>query len=136
MLGHVFSYVGGGAQGPSLFYGQISNSSLSNVRISGTPATAWRADRNQGWYSFSAHSWPSARKTAAVPSNESETMSWKTKWSFSAGKRGPLDDRVSQLTSPSQIVDDSYLHGLRVYRDTVSGAVRLQASVHKGEMRR
>ncbi|KAL4897115.1 hypothetical protein BDV59DRAFT_169828 [Aspergillus ambiguus] len=35
-----------------------------------------------------------------------------------------------------KIVDDNFLHALRVYRDTVSGAVRLQASVHKGEMRR
>ncbi|PYH90859.1 hypothetical protein BO71DRAFT_62961 [Aspergillus ellipticus CBS 707.79] len=35
-----------------------------------------------------------------------------------------------------QIVDDDYLHALRVYRDNVSGAVRLQASVHKGEMKR
>lgn len=35
-----------------------------------------------------------------------------------------------------QIVDDGYLHALRVYRDTISGAVRLQASVHDGEMKR
>ncbi|PWY84514.1 hypothetical protein BO94DRAFT_101548 [Aspergillus sclerotioniger CBS 115572] len=35
-----------------------------------------------------------------------------------------------------QIVDDDFLHALRVYRDNVSGAVRLQASVHKGEMKR
>ncbi|PYI10128.1 hypothetical protein BO78DRAFT_306645 [Aspergillus sclerotiicarbonarius CBS 121057] len=35
-----------------------------------------------------------------------------------------------------QIVDDGFLHALRVYRDNVSGAVRLQASVHKGEMKR
>lgn len=42
----------------------------------------------------------------------------------------------SQLKLPSQIVDDSYLHALRVYRDALTGAVRLQASVHKGEMKR
>ncbi|OXV09983.1 hypothetical protein Egran_02258 [Elaphomyces granulatus] len=36
----------------------------------------------------------------------------------------------------SQILDDGYLHALRIYRDTVSGAVRLQASIHKGEMKR
>ncbi|RJE18325.1 hypothetical protein PHISCL_09337 [Aspergillus sclerotialis] len=35
-----------------------------------------------------------------------------------------------------QIVDDSYLHALRIYRDNASGAVRLQASVHRGEMKR
>ncbi|GES58531.1 hypothetical protein ATEIFO6365_0004068200 [Aspergillus terreus] len=35
-----------------------------------------------------------------------------------------------------KIVDDNFLHALRIYRDTVSGAVRLQASVHKGEMKR
>ncbi|KAF9889064.1 hypothetical protein FE257_008041 [Aspergillus nanangensis] len=34
------------------------------------------------------------------------------------------------------IVDDNYLHALRIYRDKASGAVRLQASVHKGEMKR
>jgi hypothetical protein len=28
------------------------------------------------------------------------------------------------------------MHALRVYRDTKTGAVRLQASVHKGEMKR
>ncbi|KAJ5738353.1 maltose acetyltransferase family protein [Penicillium malachiteum] len=31
----------------------------------------------------------------------------------------------------SQIVDDDYTHALRVYRDGISGAVRLQASVYK-----
>ncbi|KAJ5644954.1 hypothetical protein N7507_010965 [Penicillium longicatenatum] len=35
-----------------------------------------------------------------------------------------------------QIVDDNYPHALRVYQDRVSGAVRLQASVHKGIMDR
>jgi hypothetical protein len=35
-----------------------------------------------------------------------------------------------------QILDDGYLHALRIYRDTVSGAIRLQASIHKGEMKR
>ncbi|KAL3493648.1 hypothetical protein BJX62DRAFT_71212 [Aspergillus germanicus] len=36
----------------------------------------------------------------------------------------------------SPILDDDYMHALRVYRDTKTGAVRLQASVHKGEMKR
>lgn len=36
----------------------------------------------------------------------------------------------------SQIIDDNYLHALRIYRDRDSKAVRLQASVHKGEMKR
>lgn len=40
------------------------------------------------------------------------------------------------LILSSQIVDDDYPHALRVYQDRVSGAVRLQASVHKGIMDR
>lgn len=35
-----------------------------------------------------------------------------------------------------QIIDDSYLHALRVYRDNITQTVRLQASVHEGEMKR
>ncbi|KKK18867.1 hypothetical protein ARAM_002740 [Aspergillus rambellii] len=45
-----------------------------------------------------------------------------------------LDDEEELFGGP--IVDDNYLHALRVYRDNVTGAVRLQASVHKGEMKR
>jgi hypothetical protein len=36
----------------------------------------------------------------------------------------------------SLITDDNYRHALRIYRDRISGAVRLQASVHDGEMKR
>lgn len=36
----------------------------------------------------------------------------------------------------SQIIDDNFLHALRVYRDRDTKAVRLQASVHRGEMKR
>ncbi|KAL2854847.1 hypothetical protein BJY01DRAFT_25402 [Aspergillus pseudoustus] len=36
----------------------------------------------------------------------------------------------------SPILDDDYMHALRVYRDRITGAVRLQASVHRGEMKR
>ncbi|KAL4882855.1 hypothetical protein BJY04DRAFT_186190 [Aspergillus karnatakaensis] len=36
----------------------------------------------------------------------------------------------------SPIMDDGFQHALRVYRDKVTGAIRLQASVHKGEMKR
>ncbi|KAL2814920.1 hypothetical protein BJX63DRAFT_420543 [Aspergillus granulosus] len=36
----------------------------------------------------------------------------------------------------SPILDDDYLHALRVYRDKITGAVRLQASIHRGEMKR
>ncbi|KAL3464423.1 hypothetical protein BJX64DRAFT_96561 [Aspergillus heterothallicus] len=36
----------------------------------------------------------------------------------------------------SPILDDDYMHALRVYRDKVTGAVRLQASIHRGEMKR
>ncbi|KAJ5687741.1 hypothetical protein N7536_010360 [Penicillium majusculum] len=32
------------------------------------------------------------------------------------------------------ITDDDYVHALRVYRDTVTGAVRLQSSVHLGDL--
>ncbi|KAJ6143311.1 hypothetical protein N7471_002764 [Penicillium samsonianum] len=32
------------------------------------------------------------------------------------------------------ITDDDYMHALRVYKDRVTGAVRLQASVHLGDM--
>ncbi|KAJ6028159.1 C2H2 type zinc finger domain protein [Penicillium herquei] len=34
------------------------------------------------------------------------------------------------------IIDDMYTHALRVFRDNLSGAVRLQVSVHKGPMNR
>ena len=40
------------------------------------------------------------------------------------------------LTLPRQIVDDDFLHALRIYRDRDSKAVRLQASVLRGEMKR
>ncbi|KAL5339166.1 hypothetical protein BJX70DRAFT_364560 [Aspergillus crustosus] len=36
----------------------------------------------------------------------------------------------------SPIMDDGFQHALRVYRDKITGAIRLQASVHKGEMKR
>ncbi|KAL3477580.1 hypothetical protein BJX99DRAFT_269791 [Aspergillus californicus] len=45
-----------------------------------------------------------------------------------------LEKEVELFGSP--IMDDDYVHALRVYRDRVTGAVRLQASVHKGEMKR
>ncbi|KAJ5155555.1 hypothetical protein N7492_008358 [Penicillium capsulatum] len=35
-----------------------------------------------------------------------------------------------------QIIDDDYPHALRVYQDTITGAVRLQASVHLSDMDR
>ncbi|KAF7509976.1 hypothetical protein GJ744_007290 [Endocarpon pusillum] len=35
-----------------------------------------------------------------------------------------------------QIIDDNYVHALRIYRDRDSKAVRLHASVHRGEMKR
>ncbi|PGH04028.1 hypothetical protein GX51_03698 [Blastomyces parvus] len=33
-----------------------------------------------------------------------------------------------------RILDDNYLHALRIFQDRPSGAIRLQASVHSGEM--
>lgn len=40
------------------------------------------------------------------------------------------------LCCRSLIDDDNFIHALRVYRDRISGAIRLQASVHEGDMRR
>ena len=40
------------------------------------------------------------------------------------------------LTKTRRIIDDDYLHALRIYRDRDSKAVRLQASVLRGEMKR
>ena len=40
------------------------------------------------------------------------------------------------LNLNSLIIDDRYLHALRIYQDRTSGAVRLQASVHEGELER
>ncbi|OJD12638.1 hypothetical protein ACJ73_09317, partial [Blastomyces percursus] len=37
-------------------------------------------------------------------------------------------------TYGGRILDDSYLHALRIFRDYPSGAIRLQASIHSGEM--
>ncbi|OKL62854.1 hypothetical protein UA08_01720 [Talaromyces atroroseus] len=34
------------------------------------------------------------------------------------------------------IIDDNHMHALRIYRDRVSGAIRLQASIHEGSMKR
>ncbi|PKY08365.1 hypothetical protein P168DRAFT_246889 [Aspergillus campestris IBT 28561] len=45
-----------------------------------------------------------------------------------------LDDEVEIFGG--LIIDDDYLHALRVYRDKESNAIRLQASIHKGEMNR
>ncbi|CAG8280674.1 unnamed protein product [Penicillium salamii] len=41
-----------------------------------------------------------------------------------------------QLIFCRKIDDDGYLHGLRIWEDRVTGAVRLQASVHGGPMGR
>lgn len=41
-----------------------------------------------------------------------------------------------QLIFCSKINDDGYLHGLRIWEDQVTGAVRIQASVHGGPMGR
>ncbi|KAL4810290.1 hypothetical protein BDV18DRAFT_55618 [Aspergillus unguis] len=45
-----------------------------------------------------------------------------------------LNQEESLFASP--IYDGEFLHALRVYRDKVTGAVRLQASIHRGEMKR
>ncbi|KAI9374685.1 hypothetical protein BJX61DRAFT_274704 [Aspergillus egyptiacus] len=45
-----------------------------------------------------------------------------------------LDEEEELHGSP--IVDDGFLHALRVYRDRATGSIRLQASIHKGEKKR
>lgn len=45
----------------------------------------------------------------------------------------PLEDLV--LTGPSAIRDSGYKHALRLYRDTGTNAVRLEASVLDKEMK-
>ncbi|EKV05998.1 hypothetical protein PDIG_81950 [Penicillium digitatum PHI26] len=45
------------------------------------------------------------------------------------------EQRTAQrLMFARTITDDDYVHALRVYKDTVTGAVRLQASVYLGDM--
>lgn len=44
--------------------------------------------------------------------------------------------KAQSLTEGSQIIDDDFVYALRVYRDKLSKAVRIQTSVHKGEMDR
>lgn len=58
---------------------------------------------------------------------------------FSEGKlRSPFDfiNQDHVLTICRQIVENNTLHALRIYQDTTSKAVRLQASIHRGEMKR
>ncbi|KAJ5634778.1 hypothetical protein N7528_002620 [Penicillium herquei] len=53
----------------------------------------------------------------------------------------PVDDIRDYLLDGEEelfggtIVDNNYLHALRVFRDQISGAVRLQASVYEGHMK-
>lgn len=43
---------------------------------------------------------------------------------------------MANMNNHSQIRDDGYLHALRIYRDHHSKAVRLQASVMRGGMKK
>lgn len=45
----------------------------------------------------------------------------------------PLDTNINHFLQ-SLILDDSYLHALRIFQDRASGVIRLQASIHSGEM--
>lgn len=56
-------------------------------------------------------------------------MLWRVRNPYQEGKLS-----AQRLTSTSTITDDDYVHALRVYRDTVTGAVRLQSSVHLGDL--
>lgn len=42
----------------------------------------------------------------------------------------------SRLTLYRRIVDDHYEHGLRLFQETRTGVIRLQASVQTGELKR
>lgn len=65
------------------------------------------------------------------------TMNLKPRKNCLAG-----ESTISKVSLPgltivySLIDDDNFIHALRVYRDRMSGAIRLQASVHEGDMRR
>ena len=62
----------------------------------------------------------------------------------STGKRSTLNSETLMLilhlsislTCSRCIVDDQYEHVLRLFRDRDSGAVRLQASVRRGEFKK
>lgn len=56
-------------------------------------------------------------------------MLWRVSKSYQEGKSS-----AQRLTSTSTITDDDYVHALRVYKDTVTGAVRLQSSIHLGDL--
>ncbi|KAA6407887.1 MAG: hypothetical protein FRX48_08238 [Lasallia pustulata] len=47
-----------------------------------------------------------------------------------------LELRGEELEFSGRILDDHYVHALRIYRDRDSHAIRLEASVHTGELRR
>jgi hypothetical protein len=47
-----------------------------------------------------------------------------------------LDNGCVLTVCYSQILDDDFLHALRIFRDSSSKAVRLIASVHGGELDR
>jgi hypothetical protein len=44
--------------------------------------------------------------------------------------------REVSLTISRQIMDDNFLHALRIFREKTTKAIRLQASVIRGEMKR
>lgn len=56
-------------------------------------------------------------------------MLWRVRNPYQKGKLS-----AQRLIYASTITDDDYVHALRVYKDTVTGAVRLQSSVHLGDL--
>lgn len=66
------------------------------------------------------------------------TMNLRPRKSYLAGEYNiyPYVGPLSTNAVYSLIDDDNFIHALRVYRDRMSGAIRLQASVHEGDMRR
>ncbi|EED19703.1 conserved hypothetical protein [Talaromyces stipitatus ATCC 10500] len=57
------------------------------------------------------------------------------------GHKRVQDIRDCELDSEKELFggiidDDNFIHALRIYRDRISGAIRLQASVHEGDMKR
>ena len=63
-------------------------------------------------------------------------MSFMVKKRCSQGELWLLSRSCNLLTLFRLIIDDNYEHVLRVFKDRDSGAIRLQASVRSGELKR
>lgn len=94
------------------------------------------------WYSSTAPFWPSVVKMAAIQLRRLWIMNWQASWKSMAGTFISclptlvlLERKPCHLTNMSrQIIDDNFLHALRIFRDHETKSVRIQASVHQGEL--